>query len=111
MYALYTDVGAIAEMLTSLDNFISYGGDVIASNAQYLGMILDIFETTMQSLNLGAVDRVAACKLAESVLLNMRGKVDSVGFAMLAHESKLIAIAGGPSHYATGAYSHYSHRH
>ena len=67
-----------AEMLTSLDNFISYGGDVIASNAQYLGMILDIFETTMQSLNLGAVDRVAACKLAESVLLNMRGKVDSV---------------------------------
>ena len=65
-------------MLTSLDNFLSFGANVIAARQDYLDMVVDIYETTMQSTALGAQDRVAACKLAESVLLNVRGGADPV---------------------------------
>jgi hypothetical protein len=39
-------------------------------------MVFDIIDTTMKSDRLGENDRVAACKLIESVLLNCRGLVD-----------------------------------
>lgn len=69
-------------MLGSLDNFISYGSDVFAQNPRYLEMIVDIFETAMQSTALGATDRMTACSLGESVMLNLRGQCDSVGFLL-----------------------------
>lgn len=67
-----------AEMLGSLDNFISYGSEVFAQNPKYLDMIVDIFETAMTSSALGATDRVTACSLGESVMLNLRGACDRV---------------------------------
>ncbi|KAG0319361.1 hypothetical protein BG000_003916 [Podila horticola] len=39
-------------------------------------MMYDIIETVMKSDRLGENDRVCACKLAESLLLNCRGRVD-----------------------------------
>ncbi|KAI9277967.1 armadillo-type protein [Umbelopsis sp. AD052] len=64
------------EMLPSLDNYISYGQDVFVTNQQIQGMMFDIIETVMRSDRLGEADRVCACKLIESVLLNCRGHVD-----------------------------------
>ncbi|KAF9161693.1 hypothetical protein DFQ26_004323 [Actinomortierella ambigua] len=64
------------EMLPSLDNFVSYGKDVVSTNANLQHMIYDIIETVMKSDRLGENDRVSACKLAESFLLNCRGHVD-----------------------------------
>ncbi|KAF9898563.1 hypothetical protein BX616_003874, partial [Lobosporangium transversale] len=66
----------IEEMLPSLDNYISYGKDVVISNENVQHMIYDIFETVMKSDRLGENDRVSGCKLAESLLLNCRGHVD-----------------------------------
>lgn len=66
------------EMLGALDNFISYGSEAFAQNPQYLDIAIDIFETAMSSTALGAADRITACKLAESVLLNLRGAADRV---------------------------------
>lgn len=63
-------------MLPSLDNFISYGSDIIKQRPDYKGMILDIYTTAMRSEQLGEADRVNACKLIESFLLNLRGDVD-----------------------------------
>lgn len=65
-------------MLPSLDNFISYGSDVIKQRPDYKVMILDIYTTAMKSEQLGETDRVNACKLIESFLLNLRGTVDDV---------------------------------
>ena len=65
-------------MLPSLDNFISYGSDVIKQRPDYKFMILDIYTTAMKSDHLGEADRVNACKLIESFLLNLRGTVDDV---------------------------------
>jgi hypothetical protein len=65
-------------MLPSLDNFVSYGTDVFKARADYRQMALDIYTTSIASEQLGENDRVNGCKLAESILLNMRGHADDV---------------------------------
>ncbi|KAH8551815.1 armadillo-type protein [Umbelopsis sp. PMI_123] len=65
------------EMLPCLDNYISYGHRVICSSQEYQTMMYDIIDTVMNSDRLGESDRVCACKLIESLLLNCRGHVDS----------------------------------
>ncbi|KAJ6504734.1 armadillo-type protein [Mycena vitilis] len=69
-------VDFLEEMLPSLDNFVSYGSDVIKTRPDYQRMLLDIYTTAITSEQLGENDRVNGCKLAESILLNLRGSVD-----------------------------------
>ncbi|KAH9999685.1 armadillo-type protein [Russula compacta] len=64
------------EMLPSLDNFVSYGTDVFRARADYRQKALDIYTTALSSEHLGENDRVNGCKLAESLLLNLRGHID-----------------------------------
>jgi hypothetical protein len=64
------------EMLPSLDNFVSYGTDVFRTRSDYRSMVVDIYTTSITSDSLGENDRVNGCKLAESILLNLRGQVD-----------------------------------
>lgn len=65
-------------MLPSLDNFVSYGTDVFRARQDYRQMVVDIYTTSLTSETLGENDRVNGCKLAESILLNLRGQVDDV---------------------------------
>jgi len=65
-------------MLPSLDNFLSYGSDVIKATPDYKRMLVDIYQTSITSEHLGENDKVNGSKLAESVLLNLRGHVDEV---------------------------------
>ncbi|KAF7364786.1 Importin N-terminal domain-containing protein [Mycena venus] len=69
-------VDFLEEMLPSLDNFVSYGSEVIKTRPDYQRMLLDIYQTSITSEQLGENDRVNGCKLAESILLNLRGSVD-----------------------------------
>lgn len=41
-------------------------------------MLVDIYTTAMTSEQLGENDQVNGCKLAESLLLNLRGNLDEV---------------------------------
>ncbi|KAJ3711727.1 armadillo-type protein [Lentinula raphanica] len=66
----------LEEMLPSLDNFISYGAETIKQRPDYKQMLLDIYTTSIISDHLGENDRVNGCKLAESMLLNLRGHID-----------------------------------
>ncbi|BFZ61216.1 Nonsense-mediated mRNA decay protein 5 [Saitoella coloradoensis] len=66
----------IDEMLPCLDNFVSYGADSLRQNPTYLAAIIDIIQTVFSSDRLGAQDRICGCKLAEAVLLNLRGAAD-----------------------------------
>ena len=66
------------EMLPVLDNMLSYGSDVFKQRADYRQMVVDIYVTAMTASQLGDNDRVNACKLVESILLNLRGAVDDV---------------------------------
>ncbi|KAI9492090.1 armadillo-type protein [Zychaea mexicana] len=78
IYKAFKDSGIdyMDEMLPPLDNYISYGRDVFVSNENIQRMTFDIIDTVMKSDRLGEHDRVCACKLMESVLLNCRGQVD-----------------------------------
>ncbi|KAH9991238.1 ARM repeat-containing protein [Russula vinacea] len=64
------------EMLPSLDNFVSYGTDIFRARPDYRQKALDIYITALSSDHLGENDRVNGCKLAESLLLNLRGHID-----------------------------------
>jgi hypothetical protein len=65
-------------MFGCLDNFITFGAETLAVKGEYRGMILDMFSTVMTSRQMGAEDRVIACKLGEGLLLNLRGQIDEV---------------------------------
>lgn len=65
-------------MLPSLDNFVSFGSDVFKARSDYRQMALDIYTTSVTSEHLGENDAVNGCKLAESLLLNLRGHIDEV---------------------------------
>jgi hypothetical protein len=65
-------------MLPSLDNFVSYGTDVFRARTDYREKAIDIYTTALSSDRLGENDRINGCKLAESLLLNLRGHVDDV---------------------------------
>ena len=66
------------EMIPTLDNFLSYGPDVFKSRADYKNMIVDIYTTVLNSDSLGENDFINGSKLADSILLNLRGHVDDV---------------------------------
>lgn len=67
------------EMLPALDNFVSFGTDVFKQRADYRQMITDIYVTSISNDHLGENDRVVGCKLAETMMLNLRGHADEVG--------------------------------
>ncbi|KAF8651929.1 hypothetical protein AX16_004573 [Volvariella volvacea WC 439] len=69
-------VDFLDEMLPSLDNFVSFGSDVIKTRNDYKEMLVDIYTTSINNPQLGENDRVNGCKLAESILLNLRGHID-----------------------------------
>jgi len=66
----------IEEMLPALDNYVSYGHEVLKQNPEYMEAVFDIIQTIFTNERLGAMDRICGCKLAEAVLLNMRGYAD-----------------------------------
>lgn len=76
-------------MLPSLDNFVSYGTEVFRARPAYRQKALDIYITALSSDHLGENDRVNGCKLAESLLLNLRGHIDDVSPAV--HTSLIIS--------------------
>jgi len=66
----------LEDMLPALDNFVSYGQQRLISHPPYLaamaGMVRDIFADP----KVGGVDRICGCKLAEALMLNLRGHID-----------------------------------
>ena len=88
------------EMLPALDNFLSYGKDVFISRPDYVEKILDIYVTAMTSDQLGEGDRCNGCKLIESLMLNLRGHVDSVStHAQLSNSQSHNFYAESPNHH------------
>jgi len=78
MYKSFKSSGIdyLSEMIGTLDNCASYGTAVLQEKAEYRHMLLDIFHTAMTHDQLVVSDRVAACQLAEVILLLLRGYVD-----------------------------------
>ena len=67
----------LEDMLPALENFVTFGTQVIIQTPAYLealfGMVSDIF----RDAKVGGMDRICGCKLAEAVMLNLRGHIDT----------------------------------
>lgn len=67
----------LEDMLPALDNFIQFGSDHMLKNPQYLVAIVSMVEDIFKDEKVGGVDRICGCKLAEALMLNLRGNVDN----------------------------------
>ncbi len=63
-------------MLPALDNFVSYGADAMIQNPAYIEAVVGMVQDIFQDEKVGAVERICGCKLAEALMLNLRGHVD-----------------------------------
>ncbi|KAJ5233055.1 hypothetical protein N7468_006011 [Penicillium chermesinum] len=66
----------LEDMLPALDNFVTYGSDMLAQNPAYLSAVVGMVEDIFRDDNVGGVDRICGCKLAETLMLNLRGHID-----------------------------------
>lgn len=63
-------------MLPALDNYVAYGSQMIVQNPPYMAAIVGMVEDIFQDQKVGGVDRICGCKLAETIMLNLRGYID-----------------------------------
>lgn len=63
-------------MLPALENFVNYGTQTLITNRNYLDALVDMVRTIFKDDKVGGVDRICGCKLAEVIMLNLRGHVD-----------------------------------
>ncbi|PHH61237.1 hypothetical protein CDD81_671 [Ophiocordyceps australis] len=78
----------LEDMLPALDNFVQYGVAQLVQKPEYVqalySMVTDMFVDEAH----GAAERICACKLAEAMMLSLRGNIDNCvqGFIVLAME-------------------------
>lgn len=66
----------LEDMLPALDNFVSYGADTMIQTPAYVEAVVGMVQDIFRDEKVGAMDRICGCKLAESVMLNLRGHVN-----------------------------------
>lgn len=66
----------LEEMLPALENFITYGASTLIQNRPYLEGIVDMVRVIFKDQKVGGVDRICGCKLAEVLMLTLKGSLD-----------------------------------
>lgn len=70
----------LEDMLPALENFIQFGPAHMVQNPAYVEAVLEIIRDIFTDKKVGGVDRICGCKLAESLMLSLRGHIDeSIG--------------------------------
>ena len=83
----------LEDMLPALDNFVSYGTKTLIQTPAYIEALATMVSDIFHDEKVGGMDRICGCKLAEALMLNLRGHIDQyiVGFVKLA----MTVIANG----------------
>jgi importin-7 len=66
----------LEDMLPALDNFFAYGSQTMIQNPAYIEASVSMVQDIFNDDKVGGMDRICACKLAESIMLSLRGHVD-----------------------------------
>ncbi|KAI0017885.1 importin-beta domain-containing protein [Xylariomycetidae sp. FL0641] len=76
----------LEDMLPALDNFVQYGAPQLAQKPEYVAALYGMVQDMFQDQKVGGVDRICACKLAEAMMLSLRGHIDQsvAGFVAMA---------------------------
>jgi len=67
----------LEDMLPALENFVTYGADTLVQNSAYLEAVVDMVRVIFKDDKVGGVDRICGCKLAEIIMLSLRGHIDA----------------------------------
>lgn len=73
----------LEDMLPALDNFVQYGAQHLVQTPQYLDALFGMVQDMFQDDKVGGVDRICACKLAEGIMLSLRGHADQYVLAFV----------------------------
>jgi hypothetical protein len=76
----------LEDMLPALDNFVQYGAPQLVQKPEYVSALFSMVSDMFQDQKVGGVDRICACKLAEAMMLSLRGNIDQsvTGFITMA---------------------------
>lgn len=66
----------LEDMLPALDNFVQYGWEHLVQTPAYLDAIFGMVSDMFSDEQVGGVDRICACKLAEGMMLSLRNHID-----------------------------------
>ena len=78
----------LEDMLPALENFVNYGFGTLMESPAYLDAMVDMVRTIFKDEKVGGVDRICGCRLAEILMLNLRGGLDN-------HVPEFIQLAMG----------------
>ncbi|KAF1813071.1 ARM repeat-containing protein [Eremomyces bilateralis CBS 781.70] len=67
----------LEDMLPALENYVTYGAAQLVQNKDYLDAIIDIPRVIFKDEKVGGVERICGCKIAEVIMLSLRGHVDA----------------------------------
>lgn len=73
----------LEDMLPALDNFVQYGAQHLIQTPAYLDAMFGMVQDMFQDEKVGGVDRICACKLAEGMMLSLRGSIDQYVLAFV----------------------------
>lgn len=76
----------LEDMLPALDNFVQYGAPHLVQKPEYVNALFSMVQDLFDDPKVGGVDRICACKLAEAIMLSLRGHIDQAvtGFISMA---------------------------
>jgi len=76
----------LEDMLPALDNFVQYGAAQLVQSPKYVEALYEMVSDMFVDDKVTGVDRVCACKLAEAMMLSLRGHIDNcvAGFVRMA---------------------------
>ncbi|KAF2153799.1 ARM repeat-containing protein [Myriangium duriaei CBS 260.36] len=66
----------LEDMLPALENFVTYGSAQMIQHPPYLESVIVMVRKIFKDDKVGGVDRICGCKLAEALMLNLRGHID-----------------------------------
>lgn len=83
----------LEDMLPALDNFVQYGAQHLASTPAYLDAMFSMVQDMFVDEKVGGVDRICACKLAEGMMLSLRGHADQYVLAFVSRFTSFVISA------------------
>jgi importin-7 len=73
----------LEDMLPALDNFVQYGSQHLIHTPAYMDAMFGMVQDMFADEKVGGVDRICACKLAEGMMLSLRGHADQYVLAFV----------------------------
>ena len=66
----------LEDMLPAFENFIQFGPAHMVQNPKYIDAVIDMIKAVFEDKKVGGVDRICGCRLAEALMLSLRGHIN-----------------------------------